>query len=583
MTILRSLLCASLIVGFAAHARSVLAQGTGLPQVSLPVVQTVPEQSAGMKLNDALERLARNPQDIATLIAAGRAALALGDVPAALGFFQRADSLESGNPRVMVELAGAYVQNEDPFSALDLFDAAERLGPIDPARLADRALAYDLVGDNLTAQGYYRQSLLAAPSEETSRRLALSQVISGDFKNMDVTLAPLLQKQDKAAWRIRSFGLAIMGYFDQAEQSVRQTMSAEMATALKPYLRYMPRLTKAQQAAAAALGHFPRASEIGTDDPRLVHYVRSQVHLAAVTVPPSPGQRNDKGRSTGASRRLARAARSAESQAVVRPAGEGAATVPGNPLSIVPPAPLPPSPSSPPVPTAASAPQLPVMAASGGRGTLDDVFSDLSPPSREIEPRAGAVDVRKLKPLALDEPEQKVKKESQTKDAKAGEIKDSQAFGLAKGVKGAKDAKGAKASAEADEARDSKTAVGRKDGKLAKDTRNSENAKNAKNARNAKSARSQPDRIWVQLVSGRAEAAMGYDWKRLVKTRPEQFKARKPYVSSYGQAKRLLTGPFATEKAATQYLAQLKKAGIGGAFVWTSPADHEVTPLSQKR
>jgi len=76
---------------------------------------------------------------------------------------------------------------------------------------------------------------------------------------------------------------------------------------------------------------------------------------------------------------------------------------------------------------------------------------------------------------------------------------------------------------------------------------------------------------------------MGYDWKRLVKTRPEQFKARKPYVSSYGQAKRLLTGPFATEKAATQYLAQLKKAGIGGAFVWTSPADHEVTPLSQKR
>ena len=45
-----------------------------------------------------------------------------------------------------------------------------------------------------------------------------------------------------------------------------------MATRLVPYFAYMPRLTKPQQAAAANLGIFPRAADIGRDDPRLARF-----------------------------------------------------------------------------------------------------------------------------------------------------------------------------------------------------------------------------------------------------------------------------------------------------------------------
>ena len=130
------------------------AQQTSLPQVSQPVVQAVPVRSAGLKLNDALGQLARNPQDVEALIAAGRASLELGDVQAAIGFYQRADALWPGSARVKAGLAGAFAQGDDPITAIELFNQAEKLGPLDAERLADRGLAYDLVGDNQTAQQY---------------------------------------------------------------------------------------------------------------------------------------------------------------------------------------------------------------------------------------------------------------------------------------------------------------------------------------------------------------------------------------------------------------------------------------------
>ena len=70
-------------LGLVMGAAAAGAQQAPLPQVSQPVVQQVPARSAGMKLNDALGQLARNPQDLEALIAAGRASLELGDVAAA--------------------------------------------------------------------------------------------------------------------------------------------------------------------------------------------------------------------------------------------------------------------------------------------------------------------------------------------------------------------------------------------------------------------------------------------------------------------------------------------------------------------
>lgn len=237
-----------------------------------PVVQPLPRVSASQALNAALARLGRDPRDLDALIDAGKAALGMGDIDAAIGFFARADQLSPNNMRVKAGLAAALVRSENPYDAIPLFAEADKAGALDPALLADRGLAYDLVGDTATAQRYYRDAIAAQPSDDTLRRLALSQAIAGDRAGMELTLAPLLQRQDKAAWRTRAFALAILQKPEEAIAIADQTMPVDMAQSIAPYLRYMPRLTAAQQAAAANFGRFPRAAEIGRDDPRVALY-----------------------------------------------------------------------------------------------------------------------------------------------------------------------------------------------------------------------------------------------------------------------------------------------------------------------
>ena len=517
-----------------------------IPQVSHPVVQAVPQKSAGMRLNDALGKLARSPQDVDALAEAGKASLDLGDAQAAIGFYQRALTLQPRNARIKAGLAGAYVLSEDPFTAIELFDEAEKDGPIDPERLSDRGLAFDLVGDNVTAQYYYRQSLAGAPSDETLRRLALSQAITRDRKGMDQTLAPLLQKQDKAAWRTRAFGLAIMGETDEAEAIARQTMPPEMATGITAYLRYMPRLTAAQQAAAGNLGHFPRASEIGNDDPRLAAYSRPRVKVAAATPPPVPAP--GKGKPVAVKPVPRPVAVPPPEPRVSRETGPSPVqvaqvTVPPKPVPSPPPPPPPPPPAPvAPPPTPAPAPSFtpagpatppevtgfnlakapaptPAPPPAPKPTSLEEAFADLAPPSREVEPQDGAVDVRKVKPVAPPKDPAAKGKDLAAKDV---------------GVKG-KDAKPA--------------------------------------------TPSHPSRIWVQLATGRDKSALGFDWRKLARDNPALFKGLRPNVTVWGQSNRLLAGPFGSAKEANAFLASLKKAGIGGGFVWTSPAGQVVDAL----
>ena len=266
-----SLVLAALLVG-PSHAWAQQNDADELEPVSRAVVQPLPSQQS-YQLNAALTRLAANPRDISALLDAGNAALMLGDNDAALGFLGRADQLSPNDPRVKSALASALVKNEDPFAAIPLFDAAERAGARDGGLAGDRGLAYDLVGDNLSAQRYYRQALASAPSnDEIVRRLALSLAIGGDRKASEATLLTQLRRNDPAAWRTRAFVLAILGDTDEAVKIATGTMPRDLSDAMVPYLRYMGRLTPAQQAAAANFGHFPRAAQIGRDDPRVARY-----------------------------------------------------------------------------------------------------------------------------------------------------------------------------------------------------------------------------------------------------------------------------------------------------------------------
>ena len=273
---------------------------------SSAVVQPLPSQQS-YQLNAALTRLAANPRDISALIDAGNAALTLGDNDAALGFFGRADQLSPNDPRVKTALASALVKNEDPFAAIPLFDAAERAGARDGSLAGDRGLAYDLVGDNLSAQRYYRQALATAPqNDEIVRRLALSQAIGGDRKGAEATLLAQLRRNDPAAWRTRAFMLAILGDTEEAVKIATGTMPRELSDAMVPYLRYMGRLTPAQQAAAANFGHFPRAAQIGRDDPRVARYAALNPRRVVAPVAAIAAKSAASGRKTKASDRTER-------------------------------------------------------------------------------------------------------------------------------------------------------------------------------------------------------------------------------------------------------------------------------------
>ena len=242
-------------------------------QTSLSAMALAYQMADGSReLRNAVDRLSRNPNDVDAVIDAGNAALLLNDPQGAYGFFARAEALDPRNARAKAGLASAMLGNENPYEALRLFDEALKLGMIESFIASDRGLAYDLVGDNISAQRNYEVALRRGGGDEVVMRYALSLGISGDQKQADRMLDPLLRKQDQAAWRTRAFILAINGDKKEAEAVATATMPANLARSIQPFLDYMPKLTKPQQAAAAHFGHFPKTANIGRPDPRNAQY-----------------------------------------------------------------------------------------------------------------------------------------------------------------------------------------------------------------------------------------------------------------------------------------------------------------------
>ncbi len=241
-----------------------------------PVVQALPSPEV-QRLNRALLALAKEPRDRDTLIEAGQAALGVDDLEAAIGFFGRAAEVDPGNPAAAQGLGAVYLRSGRAGEALVQFDRALAAGFPEQAIITDRALTLDLVGEPIAAQeGYARALQLDPANDEARRRLAISYAITGNRARFEETLRPLLDRRDMAAQRARAFGLAILGDADRATAIVEQVMPRDLATRLVPYLGYMPRLTKPQQAAAANLGIFPRAADIGRDDPRLARFAAEE-------------------------------------------------------------------------------------------------------------------------------------------------------------------------------------------------------------------------------------------------------------------------------------------------------------------
>ncbi len=215
------------------------------------------EADPAAQLSANLVVLSQNPRDVNALIGAGQSAVAVGDGNAALAFLARAEEISPRNGRIKAALGSALLLLERPGEALKLFAEASALGVPDADIAADRGLAHDLKGENRKAQRDYLLVQRIAPSDEITRRLALSYGISGDRSDALTLLDPLLRKQDQAAWRARAFILAMTGDLDDAEDIARTVMPAGIGSGMRPFLRKLATLSPADRAMAVNFGTMP--------------------------------------------------------------------------------------------------------------------------------------------------------------------------------------------------------------------------------------------------------------------------------------------------------------------------------------
>lgn len=248
------LLAAGTILGAGGSAAAAVQARPNLPPGA--VVQPLPAPDSGAELRRHLADLGANPRSLTSLIGAGRAAIAVGDGNAAIGFFSRAEEIGPRDARVKAGMASALVLLEQPQAALRYFSEASALGAPAHELARDRGLAYDMSGDPRRAQQDYMLVLQRGEDAETRRRLALSLAISGNRDAALRALAPLLSRNDRPAQRTRAFVLALTGDATGAAQAVDSAMPGQ-GQRMAPFLGRLAALNPAQKAMAVHFGQFP--------------------------------------------------------------------------------------------------------------------------------------------------------------------------------------------------------------------------------------------------------------------------------------------------------------------------------------
>lgn len=500
--------------------------------IAREVVQPLPTTEV-QRLNRALVALAKSPRDLDALVEAGTAAMEVNDLDAAVGFFGRAAELDPADPQVARGLGTVYLRSGRAGEALQQFDRALASGGAPVDVLADQSLAFDLVGDSGSAQrGYARVLELDPANDEARRRLAVSHAISGNRARFEEALRPLLERRDMAAFRARAFGLAILGDQDRAAAIVEQVMPRDLSTRIVPYLAYMPRLTGPQQAAAANLGIFPRAADIGRDDPRLARFAaeaRADSRLQPAGEPLGPR--------VASSPAVAAAPALPNPQPAAVQTVSAAAAVP-TPASVPVPLPAPfpdpfaapaaaqapapaATPSPAPMPVAVPAPvpapapaHVPALAASPDPVRVADAFADLTAgalPDPKVG--AGAVDLARIAIPREAPPPPPVAKPAAAKPAKKEPPRPVH-----------------------------------------------------------------PSRVWVQLATGRDASAFAFDWRRLSRSGGDVLARLKPHTTPWGQAHRLLVGPLDNRDKGQALVRELKAKGLD-SFLYVSPTGEEIQPV----
>ena len=517
--------------------------------ISRAVVQPLPPAAAD-DLNDALMRLASDRHDVDALISAGIASLKLDDIDAAIGFLGRAKELSPQNPRIAEGMGAAYVRSGRPVEAIRFFEEADKSGITNSSLWADRGLAYDLVGQNSTAQDAYARALALKDDSTVRQRLALSYAIAGERQPFEDTLQPLIATQDVAAVRTRAFGLAVLGDADNAIALARTVMPREMADRLEPYLRFMPRLTRSQQAAAANLGIYPSATRIGRDDPRIASAAGSVATPAASGAAPEPaGARlaaSAPGKPARESANAATRQQVAQAPETLAPRPEPAkvASAPAKAQSAAP-------------STAAGKNGAQVAAKEGGHGAPVGPPAS-SEPTLIASANLGQPESRAGQGLPITTGAATLAAQAPAPRQSTEETPVSGALDLA--------------TAFADFSAPTKVAASGNVVDISKIKPKREVKEQA-----APPPPPAPKRIWLQLGIGQNRNLIRGDW-RLKYRKYDVLKGKGPFVTPLGQTNRLLAGPFDSVGDARAALNALAKEGVE-SFVWTSPEGQEIEDL----
>ncbi len=606
----------------------------GTAQAQTDQAQLVAPPGAA-ELNSNLARLSSNPRDVTALIGAGEAALALDDPRAAAGFFARADAISSGNGRIKAGLARVNLKLQNPAEALRLFDQAARLGYPDTTILSDRGLARDMTGDQAGAQRDYHSALTKTPDDaELIRRYAASLGISGQVEAADKVLAPLLYKSDRAAWRYRAFILAMNNKQGDARKVASQTMPAQLAAAITPYMEKMPYLNPAQKAAAVHFGQFPqqtgasiaaviptppamlpgRAAIATQDTPTVV--------AAAPTSPPQDRRTRDTARQRQAATRLARADKpvvpaASQPQPQVQPTpsrpaaswptpapkavAPATATVPAPSTTDLRPQPQPtrpaPTPTTPtPMPERqATAPssavqgppapgfesvetQRPVAAPPSEAGSKLNaiVLAQAATPTPAPAPQGAPAPVapQPTPPAAVAPPPQPdpIATRTLADIIRAIDVPETERRSTVAAVN--LDEIAAMQAAR----RAERVAVADKAKKAALAKAKAEaDAKAKKEAEEKKKLTDNPSRNWLQVGTGASKSGLAFTLKALRK-KYDSLAPQDGWSASWGRTNRLLVGPFASFTRAKTLEEKLKAAGAD-VFAWKSDAGEVVERL----
>ncbi|MGE5722011.1 MAG: SPOR domain-containing protein [Sphingomonadales bacterium] len=596
------------------HLRLALLLLAGCSAMAGTAGQAQPSAAAAASNDDELARhlttLASNPNSVAALTGAGKAALALGDPQAALTFLGRAEDLAPRDGWVKAGIGSALVMMEQPRSALGFFDQAVSLGVPDASVAGDRGLAYDLTGDPLRAQQDYQVALRQREDPEVRRRLALSLAISNQRDAALATIDDQLRRQDRAAWRARAFILALTGDAAGATKAVQDVMPSQ-AAAMAPFLARLPSLTPADRALAVNFGHFPGSGQpvalstapvaappasppvtsAGTPDIRqtpLGTPARPSVAAPATAIVAQPQPVSAatvaRGGPTPTAPAQARAAEAAPAAAGDTGAGQGALAAQSAQPSIA--GVQPDAGGSAPASVAAATAPSPALTGletaplPGSALAADDAARpSASPRLADIAAMIAALPAASEQPgvrpattgfAARGSAAATIKAKTAAGDTAAGSATAAARRGAAgKGAKsdivlaqadGAKSAKGKTAKAGGDDAASGKA-----------------NAKGKAAAAKAK----QPARVWVQIGHASDAASLPAILRRVKTKAPKAFAGRDAWATSKGSTNRLLVGPFKSDKEAQAFIDTLAKADVAG-ISWTSPAGQEVDKLSPK-